>query len=1251
MMSRRMIVLAVLALALLWGGSSMAGIVPGYPYVPGEVLIKFKPDATASQRAAVLDAMPSAKVNDLKLIKVEHRRLIGMSVEDAVARFDNDPRVAYIEPNYILHMDTVPNDPMFGDLWGLNNTGQSVPGGRPGTPDADIDAPEAWSVYTGTSDVIVCVIDTGVNYNHPDLAANIWTNPGEIAGNGIDDDANGFIDDIHGWDFKNHDNDPIDDHGHGSHCSGTIGGVGNNGVGVAGVNWNVRIMGCKFLDAAGYGDTADAILAVQYATMMGADVMSNSWGGGPYDQAMYDAIEAAYAAEVFFVAAAGNSGTDNDASPHYPSSYANGNVVAVMATDMDDLPVNEPGWWATCYGATSVDIAAPGLFIWSTVLGTGYDNYSGTSMATPHVSGALAMLRGRFPNITVDAGKSLLMNVGRDPLPILAGKCVSGARLNLLKLISDPDEIAPSQVVDLAATDVASNWIQLAWTAPADDATTMTGTCTSYDLRYSTAPIDDTNWASATQIVGEPNPQPVGSAESFRVDDLAVSTPYYFAIKAQDEYGNLSPLSNVAAATTLGPPTVSVAPTSLSATLPTGGTTTQLLTVGNAGVGVLDFTIPAAEYILPAKASFAPVAQHEYFELAKDAIDTAPAIPVFLGAGGPDAFGYSWRDSDELGGPAYNWIEIEEFGTPITITSDEQNVAALPIGFTFPYYGNTFTTFNFCSNGWVSFTSTSTNYTNSALPASGAPENLLAILWDDLTFGTTGRAYYYYDGTRLVIEYKNVPHYSAGGPYTMQIHLYPSGQIDYMYQSMTAPLDSATIGIQDAAGTDGLTVVFNAAYLHNDLAVRFASLPPWLSTSPNSGSLASGASVDVTVAFDAAGLCGSHFDANLHVLSNDPVTPDFVVPVGLDMIGQPDIQAGPASLDFGPVYITATRTLDVTVVNAGCADLTVSSIMIDNADFTTTQTAPFTLIAGATQVVPVTFAPSIAGPITGTMEITSDDPDTPDLLIALAGTGLEFPDIQVSPPALVETLPTGGTSMQLLTICNNGLGALNFTIPEAEYVVSKAKRAPVPGSEPIDLPKDAIDPRVGAPVVLGAGGPDVFGYRWSDSDEPGGPAYNWIEISGIGTPIPFDTDDQNLGPFPIGFSFSFYGTPFTTFRACSNGWVSFTNSTNSYNNFALPSTSAPENLLAAFYDDLTFSTAGDAFYYNDGTRLIVEYKDVPRLSSGGPYTFQIHVYPSGRIEYHYQTMAGNAAQRGDDRHPERHDDRRVDLRVQRELRP
>ena len=1215
LLHKRLVMLAVLAATILWGGNALAGIAPGQPYVPGEVIMKLRPELTASQRTAFYGEMRGTRSVEFRGIKAELRRLNGMTVEQAVARFEHDPRVLYIGPNYIVHAYTTPNDPMYGDLWGMNNTGQAVPGGRAGTPGADISAPEAWSVYTGTHNSLVCIIDTGLNYNHPDLAANVWTNPGEIAGNGIDDDGNGYIDDIHGWDFVNNDNDPMDDNGHGSHCAGTIGGVGNNGVGVTGVNWNVSIMSAKFLDSGGSGTLANAVLAVEYATGFHPDVMSNSWGGGGFDQAMYDAIEAANAQGIFFVAAAGNSGDDNDVTPHYPSSYANSNIIAVMATDMDDRPVNEAGWWSTCYGATSVDIAAPGLFIWSTVLGTAYDNYSGTSMATPHVSGAMAMLRGRFPTITVAAGKSLLLNVGRDVLPSLSGKCISGARLNLLKLVGDPDTIAPGQITDLAASDIASNWIRLAWTATGDDGNT--GTATSYDLRYSTSPIDGSNWASATPATGLPNPQIAGSAETYRLNGLVASTPYYFAIKALDEYGNTGPLSNLPTATTLGPPTISLSPTSMSASLTTGGTTDQILTVGNVGEGILDFTIPGAEYIMPSKARFAAQPQHEYIELAKGADDTRPGIAPTKASGGPDAFGHRWRDSDEPGGPAFNWIEISTLGTAIALSSDDQNLGPFPIGFSFPYYGNDFSDFHICSNGWVSFTDATTSYSNVALPAAGAPGNLLALYWDDLTFSAAGDAYYYYDGTRLIIEYQAVPSYGTGGPYTMQIQLYPSGVIEYHYLTMGAASAGATIGIQDATGDDGLTVAFDAAYVHDNMAVRFSAMPPWLSTSPSSGSVAAGASVDVTVTYNAAGLCGSHFDANLHVLSNDPVTPDDAVSVGLDLTGTPDIQLAPLSLDFGSVYMTASRTLNLIVANAGCADLYVSGLTIDNADFTSPVVLPDTLIAGGTLTVPVVFAPTTPGPITGTLTLTSNDPDSPSIDVPLAGVGLDFPNIAVVPTSLTTTLPTGGTDSQTLTVSNSGAGVLNFTIPEPEYLTAKA--ATRQGAAYVELAKDAVDPRKGNPVIRGSGGPDAFGYTWKDSDEAGGPAFNWIEINTLGTPVTM-TDDSNLGPFPIGFTMPFYGSNFTTFRICSNGWVSFSSSSTSLSNSGLPATGAPFDLLALFWDDLNPTLGGNIYYYNDGTRLIVEYKDVSHYSAGGPYSMQIHLYPSGRIEYHYLSM-------------------------------
>jgi subtilisin family serine protease len=252
-------------------------------------------------------------------IGAELWRINGVSVMDAITRFKGDSRVVYIEPNYVVRaIETIPNDPRFDELWGMHNTGQTG-----GTPDADIDAPEAWDLAKN-SDVLVGVIDTGVDYNHVDLSTNIFVNAGEIAGNNIDDDGNGFVDDVRGWDFINNDNNPIDDNGHGTHVSGTIGAIGNNGVGVVGVCWTVKIMPLKFLDAGGFGNTGDAIEAVEYATMMGAKLTSNSWGGGGFSQGLFDAIQAAGNAGALFIAAAGNASSNNDNFPFFPASYHRG---------------------------------------------------------------------------------------------------------------------------------------------------------------------------------------------------------------------------------------------------------------------------------------------------------------------------------------------------------------------------------------------------------------------------------------------------------------------------------------------------------------------------------------------------------------------------------------------------------------------------------------------------------------------------------------------------------------------------------------------------------------------------------------------------------------------------------------------------------------------------------------------------------------------------------------------------------------
>ncbi len=333
--------------------------------------------------------------------------------------------IEYACYNSILHAEVVPNDSNFSQLWAMNNTGQTG-----GTADADIDAAEAWDTTTGSKDIVVGVIDTGLNYNHPDLAPNAWVNPNEIAGNNIDDDGNGYIDDVHGINAITGTGNPMDDEGHGSHCSGSIGAAGNNGIGVAGVNWNVSIIGMKFLDSGGSGTTADAITCIDYAIWLknngvNIKVLSNSYGGGGYEQVMYDAVSAANDAGLLFVAAAGNDSTNNDSYPHYPSNYDVPNVLSVASTTHNDGLS-----YFSNYGATSVDLGAPGSDILSTVLGSSYSSYSGTSMATPHVAGAAALVLSVNNNLTPVEIKDLLMNSG-DSISALSGSTLSGKRINL----------------------------------------------------------------------------------------------------------------------------------------------------------------------------------------------------------------------------------------------------------------------------------------------------------------------------------------------------------------------------------------------------------------------------------------------------------------------------------------------------------------------------------------------------------------------------------------------------------------------------------------------------------------------------------------------------------------------------------------------------------------------------------------------------------------------------------------------------
>lgn len=575
-LSRRVFVLV----ALIAMGASPAAS-QSDAFVPGQLIVRFKPATTAAEANALRSSVDATVKRRFATIDAELWDVAGIGVPDAVGRLKRDRRIVFAEPNYIVHaVGVFPDDPRFPDMWNLHNTGQAG-----GTPDADVDAPEAWSVETGGT-VLVGVIDTGVDWQHVDLSSNIFVNPGEIPDNHIDDDHNGFIDDVHGWDFVNEDNDPDDDNGHGTHVAGTIAAIGNNGVGVVGVCWSARILPIKFLSTTGTGSTADAIRAVEYATMMGAQLTNNSWGGISYSQALAAAIEAAGNANALFVAASGNAGANSDVTPFYPASFDLDNVIAVASTDRNDQRSSFSN-----FGAASVDLGAPGSDIVSLYPGDRYAVASGTSMAAPHVSGAACLLWAASPSLTYREVKDAIMT-SVDKTPALSSLTVSGGRLNVDAMLARLDHVPPAAVNDLAVEAMGSNTARLRWSASGDDG--LDRTASRYDLRYSTAPIDANNFASATPVEGLAKPKPSGSPETFQVVRLAFATTYYFALVVEDDQGNRSPVSNAVDGTTLAAPSLDFAPPTFSANLLTGGKSVQTLAIRNPTQGTLDFTFAGA---------------------------------------------------------------------------------------------------------------------------------------------------------------------------------------------------------------------------------------------------------------------------------------------------------------------------------------------------------------------------------------------------------------------------------------------------------------------------------------------------------------------------------------------------------------------------------------------------------------------------------------------------------------------------------
>ncbi len=565
-------------------------------YSPGEILVRFRKHAepVRTSRSEILLAenrrqipVQIERLDGTEI--VEGLRLARVAADDTVAAINAlraRPDVIYAEPNFIRRKDVTPNDPRYADQWALKNTGQNG-----GTPDRDIKAEQAWNATTGSRSIVVGVIDEGIDINHEDLRDNVWRNPADVAGNGVDDDNNGFVDDVNGWDFVHNDNTvfdyalstypPPDDYAlevddHGTHVAGTIGAVGNNGVGVVGVNWQVSLMSLKFLGADG-GKTSDLLRALSYAKMMrdlwassggtrGANirVLNNSYGGYDFSQAELDAINALASSNILFVASAGNEHLNNDLVPQYPAAYSAANVIAVGATDRRDgiAPFTNFG--------NSVELSAPGVGILSTTPLNTYFFASGTSMASPHVAGAAALLYVTNPNVSMETLRAALMFNGDQ---IDNQYSLSGKRLNLFRTqqaLAENDTTPPAAITDLVIGFQNRQLVILNWTAPGDDGNA--GQASFYEIKFSDTPLNDPAAFDQARTLTRMFPGSPGTAERIGLPIPFQHPSGFFGVRALDNVGNKGPIASVPVSWELNYADPYIVSQSAPAPLSTGGT-------------------------------------------------------------------------------------------------------------------------------------------------------------------------------------------------------------------------------------------------------------------------------------------------------------------------------------------------------------------------------------------------------------------------------------------------------------------------------------------------------------------------------------------------------------------------------------------------------------------------------------------------------------------------------------------------------
>ena len=950
---------------LLAGVKAQQPAPPPGKYVADEILVKFSSSTNNNQRDNMLRARSAARLRRFSR-GIEHLKLPqGQSVEAAIAAFRAMAGVEAVAPNYIRHVvqspGPPPNDPFWldGTLWGMQK----------------IQAQPAWANFGGgDGSVIVASIDTGVNYNHPDLSANMWRNPLEIPGNGIDDDGDGYVDDVYGIDTVNHDSNPMDDEGHGTHTAGTIAAVGNNGIGVAGVSWNAKILACKFIGSDGSGTDAGALECFQYITALrnrgeNIRVSSNSWGqdrvSDPPSAVLQTAIDDAGEAGILTIFGAGNDGTNNDVAPFDPASYSSPSIVAVASSDMDDHRSSFSN-----YGATSVDIAAPGEQIMSTYLGNGYEVLDGTSMATPHVAGVAALLAMMNPTLSVPALKSLLLD-NVDQLPAWTGRVVSGGRLNAFKAasaVSPPNNNKPTVAITSPTegfTIKEPATITLTATASDSDGTVQrvvfyangnpvgAATTSPYVATWTNVPAgnymltavatDDlfgTTTSAPVNITVVPNFPPIVTLSS-PTEGATFTSPAVLTIEAiaADSDGTVDSVAFFANGQPIG--TDATAPYSITWAAPMGSYTLTAVAMDNQGATTASAPVHVTVNPIPGRTNIALASSGGTASASSTYTANYPPAGAINGdrKGAGWGSGGAWCDGTSNTWP--DWLEVDFNGLKLI---EEVDLFSMQDTYTAPVEPTPSMTFNFY--GVRSFQVQ--YWTGSAwAPVPGGAVTNNNLVWRQVTFVPLTTSKIRVNISNAMANYSRVMEVEAWG-------IAAAGNVPPDV-SITSPAEGAAlttpgdITINATAGDSGGTVT-SVDFFANGQLIGTDTTSPYSVTWSN---VAAGTYTLTAVATDNDGATTTSADVHVTVAANVPPSVSITSPTeGAGFTAPATIAITTAASDIdGTVSSVAfyangsligtdsSAPFTTTWANVSAGTYTLTAVATDNSGATTTSNA------------------------------------------------------------------------------------------------------------------------------------------------------------------------------------------------------------------------------------------------------------------------------------------------------------------------